>query len=654
MHYTWHPNISEMSSERMEIEVKEGMNDGVVRWEKFLPKMVMRVLLVESDDSTRQIITALLRKCSYKVAAVADGLKAWELLKGSPQSIDLILTEVELPSVSGFALLTLVAEHEVCKNIPIIMMSAHDSVNTVYKCMLRGAADFLVKPVRKNELKNLWQHVWRRQASASEGPQATSDAQQKVEATAENNAVSNHSSGYEACIKRDRECIEKGSDAQSSCTKPDLEANLGYEQDLTQQNQNKFSLCDLKMKKRVRMHDGEAYGSLAVPNTVDMNITSTKDNLSADGQWDCANGSSEAIDKNDVPAKSFREAIDLIGAFENYPKLSYRSLGLTYGTNKIDSSSLLDLTLRSSHPSGSVNQVADDGHRLKQSDASVFSRYVSKPIQPLNATSASISNQHKCYETSSDKQKSNQALDYTSDTRAPAVSSGINYLSSTSSQVRQVEIQFPCPQQRVVQVPLRGVNQDSLSNGHGSAELPVFSTQWSLPQLQSPNSSKNQDPAFQVYPFDPQTRSSPQLCNVMDENIHKASSDQMEHKQSQKLDLSEDRGHFSSATDQSGSSSFCNSTLKSFNSINSGNIGNINSIPNMKFGSESVNEATLIQEGSCHRSMLREAALAKFRMKRKDRCFEKKVRYESRKKLAEQRPRVKGQFVRQLQTGVKQ
>lgn len=37
-----------------------------VRWESFLPKMVLRVLLVEADDSTRQIIAALLRKCNYK------------------------------------------------------------------------------------------------------------------------------------------------------------------------------------------------------------------------------------------------------------------------------------------------------------------------------------------------------------------------------------------------------------------------------------------------------------------------------------------------------------------------------------------------------------------------------------------------------------
>lgn len=44
----------------------------------------------------------------------------------------------------------------------------------------------------------------------------------------------------------------------------------------------------------------------------------------------------------------------------------------------------------------------------------------------------------------------------------------------------------------------------------------------------------------------------------------------------------------------------------------------------------------------------REAALMKFRQKRKERCFDKKIRYVNRKKLAERRPRVKGQFVRKV------
>lgn len=46
-------------------EEKDGSSE-VVRWERFLPRMVLRVLLVEADDSTRQIISALLRKCGYE------------------------------------------------------------------------------------------------------------------------------------------------------------------------------------------------------------------------------------------------------------------------------------------------------------------------------------------------------------------------------------------------------------------------------------------------------------------------------------------------------------------------------------------------------------------------------------------------------------
>ena len=47
------------------------------------------------------------------------------------------------------------------------VMSSHDSVSVVLKCMLKGAVDFLVKPVRKNELQNLWQHVWRKHCVCS-------------------------------------------------------------------------------------------------------------------------------------------------------------------------------------------------------------------------------------------------------------------------------------------------------------------------------------------------------------------------------------------------------------------------------------------------------------------------------------------------------
>ncbi|KAF8106965.1 hypothetical protein N665_0129s0034 [Sinapis alba] len=182
----------------------EGMSRGksseVVRWEKYLPKTVLRVLLVESDDSTRQIITALLRNCSYKVVAVSDGLAAWETLKEKSHDIDLILTELDLPAISGFALLALVMEHEACKNIPVIMMSSQDSMTMVLKCMLRGAADYLIKPMRKNELKNLWQHVWRRltlrDGHTAQGPPSLPASQHNLEDTDETSADSRYHSDH--------------------------------------------------------------------------------------------------------------------------------------------------------------------------------------------------------------------------------------------------------------------------------------------------------------------------------------------------------------------------------------------------------------------------------------------------------------------------
>ncbi|KAG0488422.1 hypothetical protein HPP92_007233 [Vanilla planifolia] len=81
---------------------REAEAEDEVRWEK-LPSTPVRVLLVERDDSTRQIIAALLRKCGYGVTAASNGLKAWEILKEKVHDIDLVLTEVELPKISEYA-----------------------------------------------------------------------------------------------------------------------------------------------------------------------------------------------------------------------------------------------------------------------------------------------------------------------------------------------------------------------------------------------------------------------------------------------------------------------------------------------------------------------------------------------------------------------
>lgn len=58
-----------------------------------------------------------------EVVAVADGLKAWEVLKEKRYNFDLVLTEVDIPSLSGIGLLSKIMAAEQCKNIPVISKS---------------------------------------------------------------------------------------------------------------------------------------------------------------------------------------------------------------------------------------------------------------------------------------------------------------------------------------------------------------------------------------------------------------------------------------------------------------------------------------------------------------------------------------------------
>ena len=54
------------------------------------------------------------------MAAVADGMKAWEVMRGRAYAFDLVLTEVAMPSLSGIQLLSRIVAADECKNIPVI------------------------------------------------------------------------------------------------------------------------------------------------------------------------------------------------------------------------------------------------------------------------------------------------------------------------------------------------------------------------------------------------------------------------------------------------------------------------------------------------------------------------------------------------------
>ncbi|KAG8476392.1 hypothetical protein CXB51_033234 [Gossypium anomalum] len=529
----------------------------VVKWERW---MALRVLLIEADDSTRQIIAALLKKCNYKVSAVPDGLKAWEMLKGKPHNYDLILAEVDLPSISGFALLTLIMEHELCKSIPVIMMSSQDSVSTVYKCMLRGAADYLVKPVRRNELRNLWQHAWRRQSSIIDGnfPGDESIGRKQVEATSENDAARQ---------------TDKGSDTQSSCIKPDMEAESADMETILEFSHLIKGKSQPSGSQMHEAHDGLNQNLLmhetktSVNACKDPNLTTAYKGVELECQRMNTNISVEA---GNALAGSPREAIDFMGTFNRNFNFS------------------------------SINSTSKYSNRLSQ---------------PQHSTLTSISNKKKESGSNSETILSNIVSEHDAANPSPMVTSQRNMIPSTAGatdQSRHTEVATSCMEQR-----------------------------------ECPSSVNQHEPTFGVNPFH---RSSVEMNSSRQFYDRLASgTNQMD----QKLDSVEDKGHISPTVNQSGTSSFCNGSISQLNGIAYGSSSASNSNVDqviVRASTERKNDDNVpAPAGNSHRSIQREAALTKFRLKRKDRCYEKKVRYESRKKLAEQRPRVKGQFVRQTQ-----
>uniref|UniRef100_A0A7S3UDP6 Uncharacterized protein n=1 Tax=Picocystis salinarum TaxID=88271 RepID=A0A7S3UDP6_9CHLO len=125
----------------------------------------MKILLVEDDSTTLAVVQALLAQCGYEVSTARDGKEALSKLEQDRERFDLVLTDILMPEISGTDVLIRIAKEEKWKQIPVVMMSSTDTQETVMKCFQLGAADYLVKPVRANELKNLWRHVWCRSDS---------------------------------------------------------------------------------------------------------------------------------------------------------------------------------------------------------------------------------------------------------------------------------------------------------------------------------------------------------------------------------------------------------------------------------------------------------------------------------------------------------
>ena len=111
--------------------------------------MSARVLIVEDEAAIRLALSGLLRRQGYQVSQAESGEKAIAALQG--ELFDLVITDLALGAgPSGMDVLR--EARSLHPGLPVVMITAHGSVERAVEAMRNGAADFITKPFRMNQL----------------------------------------------------------------------------------------------------------------------------------------------------------------------------------------------------------------------------------------------------------------------------------------------------------------------------------------------------------------------------------------------------------------------------------------------------------------------------------------------------------------------
>lgn len=108
------------------------------------------ILVVEDDLTVSRILRGQIEQAGYRVVAAPDGKAALEILGHTP--IDVTLTDVKMPGMSGLELLSEIRRRDA--DADVVVITAHSSVQDAVKAIQCGAADYLEKPVDVRRLRH--------------------------------------------------------------------------------------------------------------------------------------------------------------------------------------------------------------------------------------------------------------------------------------------------------------------------------------------------------------------------------------------------------------------------------------------------------------------------------------------------------------------
>lgn len=117
--------------------------------------MSKHILIVDDSKTIRNLVAFIMKKEGFKVTMAEDGLDGLEKLY-SAESIDLIISDINMPRMDGFTFIKTVREQEAYRDVPIVVLSTEGKQQDIEQGINLGANLYMVKPAQPEKmLKNV-------------------------------------------------------------------------------------------------------------------------------------------------------------------------------------------------------------------------------------------------------------------------------------------------------------------------------------------------------------------------------------------------------------------------------------------------------------------------------------------------------------------
>jgi DNA-binding response OmpR family regulator len=109
---------------------------------------MFKILIVEDDPVLNQLLATRLKQDRYEVFTASDGVEAMAIME--QDHIDLVVTDIMMPGLSGIGLIQELRQANY--SLPILIVTAKNQMEDLEEGFQSGADDYLVKPIRLQEL----------------------------------------------------------------------------------------------------------------------------------------------------------------------------------------------------------------------------------------------------------------------------------------------------------------------------------------------------------------------------------------------------------------------------------------------------------------------------------------------------------------------